>query len=206
MGAMLARLHLAAQDFAGQQPHLRGLRWWRRTVPAVLPFLDPARAALLRDELAFQQAQSATDCRRRCRAARSTPTCSATTWCLMGRKRPGGAPVSGIFDFYFAGIDSLLFDLAVCLNDWCIDPASGRMIDARADALCAAYQQLRPLSAGERQALPAMLRAAALRFWLSRLWDQHLPRDAPLLQANDPAHFERVLRERIDRPWHAAPH
>jgi homoserine kinase type II len=50
--------------------------------------------------------------------------------------------------------------------------------------------------------LPALLRAAAFRFWLSRLWDWFLPRDAALLQPKDPAHFERVLRERIDNPWH----
>ncbi len=47
-----------------------------------------------------------------------------------------------------------------------------------------------------------MLRAAALRFWLSRLWDFHLPREAALLQAHDPTHFERVLRARIATPWH----
>ena len=50
--------------------------------------------------------------------------------------------------------------------------------------------------------MPALLRAAAFRFWLSRLWDLHLPRDAALLQAKDPGHFERVLRECIERPWH----
>jgi homoserine kinase type II len=49
--------------------------------------------------------------------------------------------------------------------------------------------------------LPAMLRAAAFRFWLSRLWDWHLPRAAAMLQPKDPAHFERVLRDRIDHPW-----
>jgi homoserine kinase type II len=52
--------------------------------------------------------------------------------------------------------------------------------------------------------LPAMLRAAALRFWISRLWDWHLPRDAALLQPKDPTHFERVLRARTARPWHPA--
>ena len=50
--------------------------------------------------------------------------------------------------------------------------------------------------------MPALLRAAALRFWISRLWDLHLPRDASLLKAHDPAHFERVLRERVASPWH----
>ncbi len=50
--------------------------------------------------------------------------------------------------------------------------------------------------------MPAMMRAAALRFWVSRLWDLHLPRDAQVLKPHDPAQFERVLRARVDSPWH----
>jgi len=65
-----------------------------------------------------------------------------------------------------------------------------------------AYDAVRPLTADERAQWQALLRAAALRFWLSRLWDLHLPRDASLLTAHDPSHFERVLRARIDAPWH----
>jgi homoserine kinase type II len=53
--------------------------------------------------------------------------------------------------------------------------------------------------------MPALLRAGALRFWISRLWDYHLPRDASMLKAHDPAHFERVLRCRIETPWHFTP-
>ena len=59
---------------------------------------------------------------------------------------------------------------------------------------------MRPLGAAERALLPAMLRAAALRFWISRLWDFHLPREASLLKPHDPTHFERVLRERAREP------
>ena len=76
---------------------------------------------------------------------------------------------------------------------------------SRAAAFVAAYESVRPLSGAERRLLPAMMRGAALRFWISRLWDLHLPRDASVLTAHDPAHFERVLRERLRSPWHPWP-
>lgn len=66
--------------------------------------------------------------------------------------------------------------------------------------MLASYQSVRPLTAAERQLLPAMLRAGALRFWLSRLWDWHLPREAEVLTPHDPRHFERVLRQRAAHP------
>ncbi|MDP1565222.1 MAG: homoserine kinase, partial [Polaromonas sp.] len=91
-------------------------------------------------------------------------------------------------------------DIGVSLNDWCIQLDSGAHDAVRADAFLTAYQSVRRLSAQERALLPAMLRAGALRFWISRLWDFHLPREAALLQAHDPGHFERVLRQRATHP------
>jgi homoserine kinase type II len=200
LGEVLARLHLAGADFALQQPNPRGLDWWVATVPEVLPFLDEPRARLLREELEFQRGVAASG------AAATLPRGvihadlfrdNVVFDALDGEDR-----LSGLFDFFFAGVDALLFDLAVCLNDWCIDSPSGRLLEDQAAALCDAYQRVRPLAGAELRLMPALLRAAALRFWLSRLWDLHLPRDAALLQPKDPTHFERVLRERIERPWH----
>jgi homoserine kinase type II len=197
---MLARLHLAGADVAMQQPHLRGLAWWVETVPVVLPFLAPDQRTLIEDELAFQQHLATTPAY----AALPRGAIHADLFRdnVMFDDGPAGDRLSGLFDFYFAGVDTWLFDIAVCLNDWCIDLASGRLDEARAAALVAAYAAVRPLSGGERRLLPALMRAAALRFWLSRLWDLHLPRDASLLTAHDPEHFERVLRERVAAPWH----
>jgi homoserine kinase type II len=110
--------------------------------------------------------------------------------------------LSGVFDFYFAGVDRWLFDLGVCINDWCIDDTTGVMNTANLQAMLAAYQTVRPLSAAERALFNPMLRAAALRFWISRLWDFHLPREASMLQAHDPTHFERVLQQRLIHPVH----
>ena len=109
-----------------------------------------------------------------------------------------GAQLTGFFDFYFAGVDSFLFDLAVCLNDWCIDLPTGAHDAHRATAMIDAYQVVRALTAAERSLLPA--RAGALRFWVSRLWDYYLPREASMLTPHDPSHFERVLRQRARHP------
>jgi homoserine kinase type II len=202
VGAMLAGMHLAGASFRPQQAHLRGLAWWAQTVPSVLPHLAPEQAALLSDELAFQQHLAASP------AGQALPRgpihADLFRDNVMFDDTAGPDRLCGFFDFYFAGTDTLLLDLAVCINDWCIDLASGVLDEARATAFVTAYTQVRPLTPGEVRAMPAMLRAAALRFWISRLWDWHLPRDAALLQPKDPAHFERVLRERIVQPWHPA--
>jgi homoserine kinase type II len=99
----------------------------------------------------------------------------------------------------------LLFDVAVCLNDWCIDLTTGTLLEERADTMLSAYDSVRAFSADELRLLPTLMRNAALRFWLSRLWDVHLPRDASMLTAHDPTHFERVLRQRASQPWHFRP-
>ena len=200
VGDVLARMHLAALDYPRLQPNPRGLAWWEATVPLVLPFLDDASRELLSSELAFQRSLAASA------AFASLPRGPVHADLfrdnVMFDGLPGRERLTGLLDFFFAGVDTFVFDLAVCLNDWCIDLDSGRGVDERAAALVAAYERVRPLTGVERRLLPALLRAAALRFWLSRLDDLHRPRDARLLVPHDPAHFERVLRERIATPWH----
>jgi len=196
VGAMLARMHTAGADYPRFQPNLRGLDWWTATVPVVLPPLGPDQARLLRSELAFQQHLATTP------AFASLPRGAIHADLFRDNVMFDGHRLTGFFDFYFAGVDTFLFDIAVCLNDWCIDLDSGRLDGDRAAAFVTAYHRERELSSSERRLMPALLRAGALRFWISRLWDFHLPRDAAVLNAHDPSHFERVLRQRIDDPWH----
>jgi len=198
VGRVLARLHASARDFAPAQPNLRGLAWWIETVPVVVPHLGSAQAALMEDELAYQRHLAVSP------AYATLPRAAIHGDLFRDNVMFTERTLAGVFDFYFAGIDTLLFDIAVALNDWCIDLASGRLDEDRASALVAAYESERSLETAEVRLMPALMRAAAFRFWLSRSWDQHLPRDAVVLTAHDPDHFERVLVQRRDAPWHPA--
>lgn len=198
VGATLARLHLAARDFELTQANLRALDWWNETVPVVLPYLAPEQSKLIRSELAYQNHVAASSAY----AALPRGPIHADLFRdnVMFHTQGDKTELTGFFDFYFAGVDTWLFDLAVTLNDWCIDLGSGAHEPQRFDGLVQAYCSVRPLETAERTLLPAMLRAAALRFWISRLWDYHLPREASMLKAHDPTHFERVLHQRLEQP------
>ena len=205
MGAALARMHLGGADFPLHQPNLRGLPWWNETVPVVLPFLDASQRELIKTELAFQQQLAASAAYAGLPRGPIHADLFRDNVMFDADPRTGEDVLTGLFDFYFAGVDALAFDIAVCLNDWCIDLDSGLLIEERAAAFVDAYAEVRPLSTGERRLLPALMRGAALRFWISRLWDLYLPREASLLKPHDPTHFERVLRQRAQSPWHPTP-
>ena len=200
LGTTLARMHLGVADFGPDQPNLRGPAWREATAATVRPWLSPEAAALLDAEIDFQRhLQASTDSARLPRGAVHADLFrdNALFDGLPGRER-----LAGVFDFYFAGVDSFAYDLAVVLNDWCVDLDNGRLVAERARALVQAYEIERPLTGTERRLLAGQRRAAALRFWLSRLADWHLPRDAALLTPKDPSHFERVLHDCVQNPWH----
>lgn len=197
-GETLARMHLAAADFSIRQPNLRGLPWWQETAPRVLPFLDEHQADMLRSTLEEQVRFAATDLYK---ALPNGPAhCDLFRDNVLFDGTYGSPRMGGIIDFYFAGCDTWLFDVAVTVNDWCIVRETGALIEDRVQALLAAYAAVRPFTAQEREAWPVLLQAAALRFWISRLYDFFLPRPAQTLKPHDPRHFERILRLRRQTP------
>jgi homoserine kinase type II len=196
LGALLARMHLAGRSFAGYLENPRGPKWWRLAAREVRPLLDAERQRLLDEELRFQSLYRFPD----------LPRGPVHADLFRDNALFEGDRISGVIDFYFAGVDCLLYDVAVCANDWCVvDPASEPRLDAgKTVALLEAYHALRPLTALERGAWPVLLRAAALRFWLSRLYDYHLPRPGQLVRVHDPEHFRTILVARAALqlpPW-----
>ena len=188
LGALLARLHLAGRSYSAFLENPRGPKWWRLAARDVAPFLDDAKRKLLEAELAFQAEQRFPDLPRG--PVHADLFRDNTLW-EEGR-------ISGVVDFYFAGVDCFLYDVAVCANDWCLDGAG--LQAERLRAFLGAYHAVRPFTAHERAAWLAMLRAAALRFWLSRLYDLYLPRPGMLVHAHDPEHFRRILEARAGSP------
>jgi homoserine kinase type II len=187
VGAALARLHLAAQHYRARLANRRGPAWWRQAARAVRPFLTPEQDALLQGELAFQAGFT--------KLKLPKAAIHADLFCDNVLFEDGR--VAGIIDFGFAATDFLAYDVAIAVNDWC-DAGDGSLDAGRAQAFIAGYHALRPFVYDERVQWPALMRAAALRFWLSRLYDLYLPRPGELTHAHDPSRFECILRSRVE--------
>ncbi len=182
VGEVLADLHLSGQSYRGHLENLRGPKWWAGVAPEIYPFLSAEDVALLRSEIEFQSRQ----------AREELPRGVVHADLFRDNVLFNGSVVGGFIDFYFACVDSLIYDVAITVNDWCTTPECTLDLE-RTRALLSAYQSVRPLNEAEVQVWPAMLRAGALRFWVSRLYDYHLPRPGELTHAHDPGRFRRIL-------------
>ena len=165
-------------------PNPRGWDWRKATAQQVAPHLDAASAEMLNEELRFQALHRFEDLPR------------GVIHGDLFRDNvlfQNGQQLAGAIDFYYACNDAWLYDLAITVNDWCVT-SSGELDRKKMTAMLNAYHKLRPLIAIERGAWPVTLRAAALRFWLSRAYDLYFPRSGELTHAKDPAHFQRILQ------------
>lgn len=190
----LANTHIAGKDYTIYQPNLRSLPWWEKTIPTILPYLDSEQKQLIETVLAEQRTFFASELFKNLPSGPSHCDLFRDNVLFAGTKTE--PEMGGFIDFYFAGCDNWIFDVAVSVNDWCIERETGILKLNLASAWVKAYNQVRPFTEDELQVWPLMLEAAALRFWVSRLYDFHMPRPAENLTPHDPTHFERVLLQR----------
>jgi homoserine kinase type II len=185
-GSALARLHLAGADFNERRANSMSLAAWRALTAGTASQADsvsPGLGSLIAAELAYIEAGWPA----------GLPAGLIHADLFPDNVLFSGERITGLIDFYFACTDLYAYDVTVCLNSWCFEP-DGAYNLSKGRALLSCYQSLRPLTPGERAALPLLARASALRFLLTRLYDW-LNRDPnALVRAKDPLEFLGRLR------------
>jgi homoserine kinase type II len=181
IGAELARFHSAGGEYTGRRNNPRGVEWILTALETLKPCLEEKDLQSISATL-----DSCTDFQldRLPDGAIHADLFHDNALFLNGE-------LGGILDFDYACNDNFAFDIAVLLNDWCID-SEGELVAARVDATLAAYQEQRRLEAVELDTLPLMLRLAALRFWLSRLYDKSFPLEGELTFIKCPDFFRQM--------------
>lgn len=191
IGEALARMHLALEDFDGTRPNALGPASWPKLWAGradTAEALQPGLAALIHSDLdAIASARP---------ASREMPRGTIHADLFPDNAFFLGDQFSGAIDFYFACTDALAYDIAVCLNSWAFE--DGREYNySKGAALISGYQSVRPLQPIEKEALPALCRGAALRFFLTRLVDwTDTPADALVRPKNPLEYADRLAFHR----------
>ena len=186
VGAMLGQMHSAGLSFGDVMPNPRGAAWRAATAQQVSQFLTAQDAALLNSEVTYHAQHTLNE----------LPRGVIHADLFRDNVLMDGERVGGLIDFYFACNDSLLYDVAITVNDWCMSSES-KLDEERTRTFLQAYHAARPFTAQEAASWPTALRVAALRFWISRLFDLHLPREGEIVHAHNPEQFKRILQNHI---------
>ena len=186
LGEALARLHLAGADFPMRRENALSVGGWRQLYAAC-----GERADAVQRDLRTALAAELEELRRDWPSGLPQGVIHADLFpdnvFFLGDK------LSGLIDFYFACTDTLMYDVAICLNAWCFESDHSYNV-TKGRALLTNYAKTRPLSALEWEKLPLLARGAAVRFLLTRLVDWLDVPAGALVQPKDPVEYLRKLR------------
>ena len=199
MGRELAHLHVAGQAFPTLRHSHRGPQWWDELGPRAAEYIDDADATMLMMAIGQYDAMQ--------KQQPDLPTGVTHGDLFHDNALFNQGHLSATIDVYNASTDYLLFDVAITVNDWCIAP-DGSIEPNLYEAFLNAYAQVRGFNKAERQYWNAMLVAAAMRFWLSRLETYHgldtHQREAGITVLKDPNVFRDILSHRMQQ-FHQLP-
>jgi homoserine kinase type II len=187
VGRVLAAMHLAGESFTARMENPRGAKWRLSIGKQVLGLLGIEERALLQTVLNAEADQSID----------GLPEGVIHADLFRDNVLFDGEKMGGVIDFYYACNDLLIYDVAIAVNDWCTDE-DGSLNPELTHSLLKAYNAVRPLTELEHKAWSSQLISAALRFWLSRLYDFHFPNAGELTHAKDPMHFQKILQKRVN--------
>lgn len=189
IGVQMAKMHVVSSEFNLSRKPTRGAKWRKQTAKRVMSKLSNEEQDLLNQELNYHKSVK----------LEGLPVSVIHADLFRDNALFIGDELTGIIDFYYAYNGLAIYDLAVTVNDWC-ESGDAEHDKENAAALLQAYQTVRPIEQHERDAWGTVLRAAALRFWLSRLQDKHFPRDGEMTHIKDPDVFRRIIEHRANNP------
>ena len=181
-GAMLAKMHLAGQDFPLKMKNPRYDGWWHDACTQLLPVLDSEDAKLLQSEITALDKN----------LGEHLPSGIIHADLFKDNVLLNGDEVSGFIDFYYACNGNFMYDLAIAVNDWA-RTADNKLDPVLYDAFLHGYESVRPLSDEEGAYFPTAQRAGCIRFWVSRLLDFHFPQSGEMTFIKDPNAFRDLL-------------
>lgn len=192
IGRVLAQMHVASQRFdntpySHANQNQRGATWRLTASEQVMPHIGAENQALLKETIAFQESLDLS----------ALPKGIIHADLFRDNVLFDGDKVGGFIDFYYACYDVLAYDIAIAVNDWCVE-ADGQFDLDRLNALLDGYQSVRVLTEPEQRNWNGLLRIAALRFWLSRLYDQAFPQAGEMTHAKDADEFKRIVLLRAE--------
>ncbi len=181
LGALLGRMHRGIGGFGATRESTRGAHWRARIAARLVGRVDGPDLAMMRQELALQE---------------TAPLAGLPAGVVHGdlfrdNVLFDGAALTGVIDFYLAAREAFVYDLAVVALDWCFP--NGVCDAVLSQQLLAGYREERPVSAAEIAAWPLALRAAGLRFWLSRLHDALYTKQGSIVKVKDPGECRAVI-------------
>ena len=185
VGASLAELHMKSANFTAQHQNTRDLNWIKKTAETLFSELPQDESLLLREEILYQEKKNY-----------KLPKSTIHGDLFRDNVLFLNDQVSGFIDFYYACTDYLILDVAIAVNDWCVNN-DGSFDEARLNAFLDAYKKIRSFNDDEDQAWNDILRLASLRFWVSRLNDFYHIEEGELTFIKNPDHFKKILKQRI---------
>ena len=103
--------------------------------------------------------------------------------------------LSGIIDFYFAANDYFMYEIAICINALCFDKINSKfkINKSKIKNLIKGYESIRNISLKEKKSLNILCRGAAMRYFLTRLYDYANTPKTAIIKIKDPREYYQKI-------------
>jgi|TARA_B110000014_G_C20120674_1_gene593735 homoserine kinase type II len=185
VGKYLAKLHLITKNFSQSNKNTRDLNWMTNKYLDIKKYLSNEEKKIIESEINYHKGIDKVE----------LPEGIIHGDLFKDNVLFLNDNISGFIDFYYACNENFIYDIAIAVNDWCIDN-DGKINTLKCTEFTKGYQSERKFTDNEYKYFNSALRLSALRFWLSRLEDSYDAKEGELTNIKDPNHFKNILLDR----------